>query len=157
MDRPNDIQLGHVVLYVRDLEVSLRFYRDALGLNETIRLFNGRAAMLTGGRTHHELMLIAVGDAPGPAQGRRLGLYHIAWKVGEDLDALRSAYQRLQEVGATIAGMADHTISQSIYLHDPDGNEVEVYVDDPTIDWRRDSSWADQPVKPLRLDTRAEG
>lgn len=146
------IELGHVVLYVRDLEPSLRFYRDALGLNETARLFNGRAAMLTGGRTHHELMLIAVGDAPGPARGRRLGLYHIAWKVGEDLGALRSALERLQAAEISIAGMADHTISQSLYLHDPDGNEVEIYVDDPTIDWRRDQGWIDEPVKPLRLD-----
>ena len=152
MASPSTIQLGHVVLYVRDLEVSLRFYRDALGLDETVRLFNGRAAMLTGGRTHHELMLIAVGEAPGPAQGRRLGLYHIAWKVGEDLAALRRAQQRLQDVGVSVAGIADHTISQSIYLHDPDGNEIEVYVDDPKIDWRNDTSWAAQPVKPLRLD-----
>lgn len=149
---PDPIELGHVVLYVRDLENSLRFYRDALGLDETARLFNGRAAMLTGGRTHHELMLIAVGDAPGPARGRRLGLYHIAWKVGEGLTALRAALERLQAAGITVAGMADHTISQSLYLHDPDGNEIEIYVDDPTIDWRRDRGWIDAPVKPLRLD-----
>jgi catechol 2,3-dioxygenase len=141
-----------VVLYVRDLDSSLRFYHDALGLDETARLFNGRAVMLTGGRTHHELMLIAVGDAPGPAHGRRLGLYHIAWKVGEDLHALRLAYQRLQAAGVTIAGMADHTISQSLYLHDPDGNEIEVYVDDPDIDWRSDTRWATAPVRPLHLD-----
>lgn len=145
-------ELGHVVLYVRDLEASLRFYREAVGLDLTARLFNGRAAMLSGGRTHHELMLIAVGEAPGPLHGRRLGLYHVAWKLGEDIAALREAVQRLGAMGIEIAGMADHTISQSLYLYDPDGNEVELYVDDPAVDWRKDSSWASAPVKPLRLD-----
>lgn len=146
------IQLGHLVLYVRELEQSLRFYRDALGLEVTARLFNGRAAMLSGGRTHHELMIIEVGDAPGPLHGRRLGLYHVAWKVGDDLAALREAYRRLQSIGVAVLGMADHTISQSLYLRDPDGNEVEVYVDDPSVDWRNDLSWTAAPVKPLQLD-----
>jgi len=146
------IQLGHLVLYVRELEQSLRFYRDALGLEVTARLFNGRAAMLSGGRTHHELMIIEVGDAPGPLHGRRLGLYHVAWKVGEDLAALREASRRLQSMGVAVLGTADHTISQSLYLRDPDGNEVEVYVDDPSVDWRNDLSWTAAPVKPLQLD-----
>jgi catechol 2,3-dioxygenase len=146
------IELGHLVLYVRDLQRSLRFYRDALGLAVTATLFNGRAAMLSGGRSHHELMLIAVGEAPGPLQGKRLGLYHFAWRLGEDVAALRAARDRLTDMGIDIAGMADHTISQSLYLHDPDGNEVELYVDNPAVDWRADSDWAAAPVKPLRLD-----
>ena len=146
------IELGHVVLYVRRLDDALRFYRDALGLTLVTMLFNGRAAMLSGGRTHHELLLIEVGEAPGPLQGRRLGLYHFAWKVGNDLAALRAARQRLLDAGFSPAGMADHTISQSLYLRDPDGNEVEVYVDNPAVDWRTDISWAQAPVKPLDLD-----
>ncbi len=70
--------LGHVVFYVKDLERSLAFYRDLLGFHEVGRIFNGAAAALTSGRTHHELLLIQVGDAPGPPQGRRRGLYHSA-------------------------------------------------------------------------------
>jgi catechol 2,3-dioxygenase len=97
-------------------------------------------------------MIIEVGDAPGPLHGRRLGLYHVAWKVGDDLEALREAYRRLQSMGVAVLGMADHSISQSLYLRDPDGNEVEVYVDDPSVDWRNDLSWTAAPVKPLRLD-----
>ncbi len=58
--------LGHVVFYVKDLEQSLAFYRDLLGFQEVGRIFNGAAAALTSGRTHHELLLIQVGDAPGP-------------------------------------------------------------------------------------------
>ena len=57
--------LGHVVFYVKNLEQSLAFYRDLLGFKEIGRVFNGTAAALTSGRTHHELLLIQVGDAPG--------------------------------------------------------------------------------------------
>lgn len=58
--------LGHVVFYVKDLQRSLVLYRDLLGFKEVGRIFNGAAAALTSGRTHHELLLIQVGDAPGP-------------------------------------------------------------------------------------------
>jgi catechol 2,3-dioxygenase-like lactoylglutathione lyase family enzyme len=58
--------LGHVVFYVKNLQQSLSFYRDLLGFKEIGRVFNGTAAALTSGRTHHELLLIQVGDAPGP-------------------------------------------------------------------------------------------
>lgn len=142
--------LGHVVLYVRELARSLAFYRDMVGLDVVGEIFAGQAAMLSGGATHHELLLIQVGDAPGPLAGRRLGLYHIGWKIGDDLNALRALHTRLQTAGYTIDGTADHTVSQSIYLRDPDGNELELYVDDAGVDWRRDRSWMEAPVKPLR-------
>ena len=116
------------------------------------RIFNDRAALLSGGRSHHELLLIQVGDAPGPLSGRRLGLYHVAWKVGERLDDLRAARDRCARAGYTIDGMSDHTVSQSLYLRDPDGNEVELFIDDPNFDWHRDDSWMEAPVKPLILE-----
>jgi catechol 2,3-dioxygenase len=143
--------LGHVVFYVKDLERSLGFYRDLLGFNEVGRIFNGAAAALTSGRTHHELLLIQVGDAPGPPNGRRRGLYHIGIKVGDSLDELRSAKQELEEAGVSIDGMSDHTVSQSLYLKDPDGNEVELYVDADESIWRNDPSSVVSPIKPLRL------
>jgi len=143
-------QLGHVVFYVRELERSLAFYRDVVGLSLVGRIFRGRAAMLSGGRTHHELLLIEVGDRQGPPVGARVGLYHVGWKVGDDLDALRAARMRIESAGIPIEGASDHTVSQSLYLHDPDGNEIELYVDDPGIDWKSDLSWLEEPVKPLR-------
>ena len=144
-------ELGHVVFYVRNLDASLKFYRDALGLALRGRIFRGRGALLTGGRTHHELLLIEVGEATPPPTGKRIGLYHVGWKVGESLDELREAANRLSGFGYAIEGMSDHTVSQSLYLRDPDGNEVELYVDNPAFDWRSDSSWMDAPVKPLSL------
>ena len=143
--------LGHVVFYVKDLERSLSFYRDLLGFKETGRVLNGAAAALTSGRTHHELLLIQVGDAPGPIQGRRRGLYHIGIKVGDSLDELRSAKQELEQAGVAIDGMSDHTVSQSLYLRDPDGNEVELYVDADESVWKNNPAAVVSPIKPLLL------
>jgi catechol 2,3-dioxygenase len=143
--------LGHVVFYVRDLQRSLAFYRDLLGFQEVGRIFGGKAAALTSGRTHHELLLIEVGAAPGPPPGRRLGLYHIGIKIGDSLDELRAAKIDLERAGVSITGMSDHTVSQSLYLADPDGNEVELYVDaDPSI-WKKNPEAVVAPIKPLRL------
>ena len=144
-------ELGHVVYYVRNLEASISFYRDALGLTLVGKIFNDRAALLTGGRTHHELLLIGVGDAEGPLTGKRIGLYHAGWKIGDRLEDLKQARTRILQLGYSIEGQSDHTVSQSLYLRDPDGNEVELFVDNPAFDWRRDASWMEAPVKPLKL------
>lgn len=144
--------LGHVLFYVvKDIERSLAFYRDLLGFQEVGRIFNGAAAALTSGRTHHELLLIQVGEAPGPLQGRRRGLYHIGIKVEDSLDELRSAKQELERIGIPIEGMSDHTVSQSLYLRDPDGNEVELYVDADESVWKNNPAAVLAPVKPLLL------
>lgn len=143
--------LGHVVFYVKDLERSLGFYRDLLGFKEVGRIFNGAAAALTSGRTHHELLLIQVGDAPGPPNGRRRGLYHIGIKVGDSLDELRKAKQELEQAGVSIDGMSDHTVSQSLYLKDPDGNEIEIYVDADESIWKNDPAAVVSPIKALKL------
>jgi catechol 2,3-dioxygenase len=144
-------ELGHVVYYVRNLHASLKFYHEAVGLSTSGELFGGRAALLTGGRTHHELLLIEVGEAEGPPSGKRIGLYHVGWKIGESLEELRRAREHILEMGYLIDGQSDHTVSQSLYLRDPDGNEVELFVDDPAFDWKNDHSWMSAPVKPLTL------
>jgi catechol 2,3-dioxygenase len=143
--------LGHVVFYVKDLERSLGFYRDLLGFKEVGRIFNGAAAALTSGRTHHELLLIQVGDVPGPPVGRRRGLYHIGIKVGDSLDELRQAKRELEQGGISIDGMSDHTVSQSLYLRDPDGNEVEIYVDADESIWKNNPAAVVSPIKALQL------
>jgi catechol 2,3-dioxygenase len=143
--------LGHVVFYVKDLQRSLEFYRDLIGFQEVGRIFNGAAAALTSGRTHHELLLIQVGEAPGPPSGRRVGLYHIGIKVGDSLEELRVAKGELEHAGVTIDGMTDHTVSQSLYLRDPDGNEVELYVDADESVWKNNPAAVVSPIKPLHL------
>jgi len=142
-------ELGHVVLYVRDVERSAAFYRDALGFRQIWRA--GPAAAFSSGRTHHELLLIEVGpDATPIPEGRRVGMYHFGLKIGETDDDLREALTALQEHGVTVVGAGDHGFTHSLYLLDPDGNEIELYVDVPGVDWD-DPSLMAAPTKPLHL------
>jgi catechol 2,3-dioxygenase len=144
-------ELGHVVLYVHDLQASRRFYGEILGFPELPGGFPGAAAFSTG-RTHHELLLIEVGpDAAPIPNGRRVGMYHIGLKVGDTDDELRAALEELQRTDVEIVGASDHTVTHSLYLKDPDGNEVELYVDVDSADWRSDSALIMAPIKPLRL------
>jgi catechol 2,3-dioxygenase len=145
--------LYHAVLYVRNLARSVAFYQDLLGFIPIGQAFGGKAQAFRGGdhRTHHELLLIEVGDAPGPSTGRRLGLYHLGIKVGDSMDDLRAAKSELDAAGVHIDGMSDHTVTWSIYTRDPDGNELELYADNPDVDWKTNPEAVMAPAKRLLL------
>jgi catechol-2,3-dioxygenase len=144
-------ELGHVVLYVRNLERSRHFYRDVLGWKQ-IADMGGMAAMFSSGRTHHELLLIEVGEAAAPVPpGRRVGLYHFGLKVGESDDELREALDTLKREDVPIMGMTDHGVTHSLYIADPDGNEIELYIDVQPEAWRDDPTAILAQTRPLRL------
>jgi catechol-2,3-dioxygenase len=144
-------ELGHLVLYVRDLERSRRFYGDVLGWNEVARL-GSVGAMFSSGRTHHELLLLEVGASAAPIpRPPRVGLYHFGLKVGETDDELREARRRLTEAGVPVLGATDHTVTHSLYIQDPDGNEIELYIDVQPEIWREDPAAVFAPIKALRL------
>jgi catechol 2,3-dioxygenase len=138
--------LGHVVLRVRDLERSLGFYRDFLGMREAAR-FRGVMVFLTfGNGNHHDLALMQIGmQAPAPHPAA-VGLYHVAFKVGDSLDDLRQWRHRIEQTGVDFVGQADHRVSQALYVRDPDGIEIELYVDaDPAL-------WRDHPEAVATID-----
>jgi catechol 2,3-dioxygenase len=151
-------ELGHLVLYVRDIERSTAFYRDVLGWRQILPAPEDLGSMpiaafsSPSNRTHHELLLIEVGaDAAALPEGRRVGLYHFGLKVGDTDDELRGALRAVQESGTPLLGASDHTVTHSLYIADPDGNEIELYVDVPGVDWANDPALIGAPVKPLRL------
>lgn len=146
-------ELGHVVLYVRDVQRSAAFYRDVLGWRQIAGGPGSPSpiAAFSSGRTHHELLLIPVGDDAQPIpRGRRVGMYHFGLKIGDTDDDLRAMLATLEKAGVTVVGSGDHGFTHSLYLLDPDGNELELYVDVPGIDWN-DPSIMSQPTRPLHL------
>ena len=147
-------ELGHLVLYVRDLDRSRHFYGEVLGWKEVAGdvPLPFRAAAFTSGRTHHELLLIEVGpDATPIPEGRRVGMYHFGLKVGESDDDLRQVVTELEAHGVPIRGASDHTVTHSLYIEDPDGNEIELFIDVQPEVWRDDPMAVFAPIKPLRL------
>ncbi len=144
-------ELGHVVLYVRDVEVSRRFYGDVLGWHEITHV-PGQIALFSSGRTHHELLLIEVGaDAQPIPPGRRVGMYHFGLKIGTTDEELREALGTLVNAGADVRGSADHGVTHSLYIADPDGNEIELYIDVQPEVWREDPTAVMAPIRALRL------
>lgn len=126
-------ELGHVVLYVTNLQRVATFYREILGFNEVAQ--KPGMAVFSSGRTHHELLLIEVGGIPQVSRAPRPGLYHIGFKIGDTIDELKAAKRELEAAGVTIVGSSDHGMTNSLYIKDPDGNELELYVD-VSDEWR---------------------
>ena len=133
-----DVRIGHVHLKVSDLERSIEFYRDVLGFEVTQR-YGSQAAFLSAGGYHHHIGLNTWQSrgGPPPAPGTT-GLFHAAI-VFPTRQSLSTAYRRLREAGIQLDGAADHGVSEALYLHDPDGNGLELYWDRPEKEWPRDS------------------
>lgn len=141
-------ELGHVVLFVTNLDRMADFYRNTLGFAEVAR--DAQTALFSSGRTHHELLLIEIGGVPKPRHAAEPGLYHIGFKIGDTTEDIQQALEELQNKGVTIVGTGNHTVTHSLYILDPDGNELELYADVSDV-WKTDPKAVLSPVKPLKL------
>ena len=122
-------ELGHVGLFVRDLEATRRFYRDTLGLAETGTGKGGRIVFFSAGVHHHDLSCeLARAEGPPPQPKGVPGLYHIAFDVGASLEDLAAARRWVEARGLTPFGETPASFS----VRDPDGHQVELYVDPRT-------------------------
>jgi catechol-2,3-dioxygenase len=129
-------RLNHAVLWVRDAQRAARFYQDVLGFVVAMEMGDRAVFLNTSAETenNHDLGLFGIGEgAPGPTEGRQVGLYHLAWEV-ETLPELAEARDRLIAAGALV-GTNDHGSSLSLYAKDPDGNEFEVFWPVPREEW----------------------
>ncbi len=148
---PIQIQrVGHVVLNVRELAPAIAFYGGVLGLREVGRYQHDMVFFTATGENHHDIALREVGAGARAADGNAVGLCHVALKIGDSLDLLRAAKAALDAAGVAILRIESHRVSRSIYLADPDGNEIELYVDDDPRIWRDDPA-AVASVEALQL------
>ncbi len=119
-------KLGHVHIKVGDLDEAVEFYTKMFGLKITEKIGNSYA-FLSFGKSHHEIALQNVGKGAGKPADRDIGLYHLAIEVESEKE-LADAYFKLEKAGVDCSPV-DHGISKSVYLEDPSGNGIEVYVD----------------------------
>ena len=130
------VHIGHVHLKVADLERALAFYSGVLGLEVTQRLSDS-AVFLSAGGYHHHIALNTWESLGGSAPpSGTTGLYHTAI-VYPTRASLAAALHRVLQANIPLEGAADHGVSQSIYLLDPDDNGVELYWDKPKEQWPR--------------------
>jgi len=133
------VRIGHVHLKVADLERALWFYRDVLGFEITTR-YGTQAVFLSAGGYHHHIALNTWESLGGlPPEPGTTGLYHVAI-VYPTRALLADALRRVLKAEVELEGVADHGVSEAVYLRDPDQNGVELYWDRPREQWPRNAS-----------------
>lgn len=147
--RDSKVHLGHVQITVRDLDRSITFYKKFLNLRLSERL--GRSlAFLSSSYHHHDLALQAIGPEAVDMSPNMIGLTNLAFEA-EDPQTFAQLYKNLIGSGNSVR-TADHFISWSFYFNDPDGNEIEVYLDIRDMQGRNDM-WRgrDLPLEPQKI------
>jgi catechol 2,3-dioxygenase len=132
-----ETQIGHVHLKVADLPRAIAFYRDALGFDLMEQMGNSAAFLSAGGYHHHIGLNTWESRGGSPPPPGTTGLYHVAILYPTRKELAR-ALKRLIDHGVAIDGASDHGVSEAIYLHDPDGNGIEIYRDRPRAEWPRE-------------------
>lgn len=134
-------RLGHVNLFVDDIDRSVAFYREVVGLGVAWRRSNMRTGFHSNGNSHHDIGLI---DLHGPlGAGATPALNHLAFELETQVD-LVEGYQRALAAGFAFTAMYDHEISHSLYWDDLEGRQIEVYAD-TDVDWQHRLV---NPIKP---------
>jgi catechol 2,3-dioxygenase len=136
---PATTRIGHVHLKVADLERAKAFYVGLLGF-EVMQHFGTQAAFISAGGYHHHIGLNTWYSKNGSAPPRNsTGLFHTAILFATRRQ-LAIALKRLLDANYPLTGVADHGVSEALYLDDPDGNGVELYWDKPKELWPFDAS-----------------
>ena len=119
-------KVAHVVLNVADVEASMRFYADALGMEIVAHRAERQMAFLSFGSQHHDIALFG---APEGAHRGALGLPHVAFQIDGGIEELKALNQRLVSQGFEVEDIVDRGITKSLHLRDPDGNRLELFCE----------------------------
>lgn len=143
--------IGHVHLKVSDLARAVAFYRDNLGFELQQQMGSSAAFMSYGGYHHHLGLNVWHSKGGTPAPASATGLYHMAI-LYPTRKSLAQALMKLIENKVPIDGASDHGVSEAIYLHDPDGNGIEIYWDKPKDQWPINNGELEMTLDPLDLE-----
>lgn len=143
--------LGHVVLNVRSLPVSTRFYCETLGLTEVGRNPERGMVFLSFGVNDHDMALREVEPTAVEHDESAVGLRQVAFRIGAGLADLRAFKALLEDRRIPIRRIHEHLAITSIYFSDPDGIELEGYIEHPSESGRDESTTA-RFSRPVRLD-----
>ncbi|MGF7048472.1 catechol 2,3-dioxygenase [Paenibacillus sp. DS2015] len=128
--------IGYVQLKVKDLNRSITFYKEVIGLSILVQ--EAETVSLTVDGVHPLLVLEQHQEAVAKPR-HTTGLYHFAILV-PDRRSLGQSLLHLIESKYPLSGASDHQFSEALYLSDPDGNGIEIYADRPREQWTRDSA-----------------
>ena len=144
--------IGHIHLKVSDLTKATTFYCDVLGFEISSKIGDS-AVFLSAGGYHHHIGLNTWESKGGKAPPLgTTGLYHFAILLPNRKELAR-VLQRLRHHHWPIDGAADHSVSEAIYLSDPDGNGIEIYADRPRKLWKKTTDGISMPTKPLDFES----
>jgi len=123
--------LGHVVLKVRDRHRSEAFYSGVLGMRIISRISDPPMTFFSLGTqgSHHDFAVMELGPTATAPEQDATGLAHVAFNVGSSVEALRLAREALHASATPVLYEADRAFTKSVHLFDPDGNEIELYID----------------------------
>ncbi len=147
MTLPAETRMGQVGLIVADLERSIRYYTERIGL-ALISASGPDAVLGVGGQG-----LLHLHEQPGarPVQRGRTGLYHFAILLPTRRD-LALCIRNLVDTRTPLSGMSDHGVSEALYLNDPDGHGIEIYRDRPRVEWPMRGGELEMTLDPLDVD-----
>ncbi len=150
---PKPKRIGHLVINVKDVDASTKFYTEVLGFEVALER-PGFGTFLTCGSVHHDLALFQAPEDAKPVTEGGLGLNHMAIQV-EDFAELTAYHDKLQEhFGESEIRTIDHSMTRSIYIQDPDGNGIELFCNsqDTAVDGLAEMRNPDRKNKELVFD-----
>lgn len=142
------LHVSRATMLVHDLETMVQFYEKAIGLSVLGRQPD---ETLLGAADGTPLLLLRHDTAAAPAPRSGAGLFHIAYLLPQRAD-LAAWLAHAARIGLLLQGASDHLVSEALYLEDPEGNGIEIYVDRPRAEWKHDGAGIAMATQRLDLN-----
>ena len=129
-------RVGHVVIKMRDLDKAKQFYGGVLGMKIAEEAPFG--VFFRFNDYHHDIAVFRTAPDADLPKKDQVGLVHVAL-VADSVQTVKAMYERCKEMGVPIEGTMDHGMTKSLYIRDPEGNEIEIYAEVPEFNYMEQS------------------